>query len=124
MNTVLIVDDDKNLRRLYRAELETEGYHVLLAGNGNEAAECVSREVPDLIVMDIRMPGKDGLDAMTQILEEHGKIPVILNTAYSFYKDDFVTWAADAYIVKSADLEPLKRKIRELIRSGSGPAKS
>jgi two-component system response regulator (stage 0 sporulation protein F) len=115
MNTILVVDDDKSLRRLYQAELESEGYRVLLAGNGNEASACVARETPDVIVMDIRMPEKDGLDAMAQILLDHGRIPIILNTAYSSYQDDFFTWAADAYIIKSADLEPLKRKIREIL---------
>ena len=115
MNTILIVEDDANLRRLYQVELEAEGYRVLLAKNGNEAIESVAEEVPDLIVMDIRMPEKDGLDAMAGILNDHGKIPVILNSAYSSYKDDFLTWAADAYITKSADLEPLKSKIREIL---------
>jgi len=115
MNTILVVDDDRSLRRLYQAELESEGYRVLLAGNGNEASECVAQETPDVIVMDIRMPEKDGLDAMAQILMDHGRIPIILNTAYSSYQDDFFTWAADAYIIKSADLEPLKCKIREIL---------
>jgi len=115
MHTILVVDDDKSLRRLYQAELESEGYRVALAGNGNEASAYVAREKPDVIVMDIRMPERDGLDAMAQILLDHGRIPIILNTAYSSYQDDFFTWAADAYIIKSADLEPLKRKIREIL---------
>ena len=117
MNTILVVEDDRNLLKLYSAELQTEGYRVLLANNGNEAARCVSREAPDLIVMDIRMPEKDGLDAMAEILHDHGRIPIILNSAYSSYQDDFLTWAADAYVIKSADLEPLKHKIREILDS-------
>jgi CheY-like chemotaxis protein len=119
MNTILIVDDDPNLRRLYQVELEMEGYRVLLAQNGNEATEWVAKATPDLIVMDIRMPEKDGLDAMAQILLEYGRIPIILNTAYSSYQEDFFTWAADAYIIKSADLKPLKHKIREILNSGT-----
>ncbi len=115
MNTILIVDDDRNLRKLYQAELESEGYRILLAKNGIEATACVSREIPDVIIMDIRMPGRDGLDAMAQILQDHGKIPIILNSAYSSYQDEFLTWAADAYIIKSSDLEPLKRKVREIL---------
>ena len=122
MNTILVVDDDRNLRQLYQAELETEGYRVLLAKNGNEATRSVGKETPDLIVMDIRMPEKDGLDAMAQILRDHGRIPIILNTAYSSYQDDFLTWAADAYIIKSADLEPLKNKIREILSANAEPA--
>jgi two-component system response regulator (stage 0 sporulation protein F) len=117
MSIILIVEDDNNLRRLYQGELETEGYDVLLAKNGDEATLRVAEQVPDVIVMDIRMPEKDGLDAMAQILRDYGKIPIILNTAYSSYQDDFLTWSADAYVVKSADLEPLKSKIREVLRS-------
>lgn len=117
MKTVLIVEDDRNLRRLYKAELEADGYRVILAENGLQAKERVSKEVPDIVVMDIRMPVKDGLDAMAEILRDHGKVPIILNTAYSSYQDDFLTWAADAYIIKSADLEPLKRKIREILEA-------
>ncbi|MGA2259835.1 MAG: response regulator [Acidobacteriota bacterium] len=121
MNTVLIVEDDRNLLRLYQAELETEGYRVVTASNGSEAAERVALETPDVIVMDIRMPGRDGLDTMAEILREYGRIPIILNTAYSSYLDDFLTWAAEAYIIKSGDLEPLKNKIREILAAHASP---
>jgi CheY-like chemotaxis protein len=115
MNTILIVEDEINLRRLYKAELENEGYRVMEANNGNEAKAVVAREIPDLIVMDLRMPEKGGVDAMIEILQEYGKIPIILNTAFTFFQDDFQSWAADAYIIKSSDLNPLKEKIRELL---------
>ncbi len=115
MKVILIVDDDRNLRRLYKAELEAEGYGVRLAGNGKEAVEAVAVEPPDLVIMDIRMPEMDGLDAIARVLREHHRIPVILNTAYSCYQDNFLTWAADGYIIKSADLQPLKNKIREVL---------
>lgn len=119
MRSILVVEDDRSLSRLYELELQAEGYEVVTARSGDEAAECVARKIPDLIVMDIRMPGKDGLDTMSEILKEFGKIPVILNTAYSSYQDDFLAWAAEAYILKSADLNPLKQKIREILASGS-----
>ena len=115
MKTVLIVDDDKNLRRLYRAELEAEGYRTILAENGRAALDAVDREIPDVVVMDIRMPELDGLEAMAQMLRQHGEVPVILNTGYSCYQDNFLTWAAEDYIIKSADLEPLKTRIREVL---------
>jgi CheY-like chemotaxis protein len=53
MKTILIVDDDKSLRRLYKDELEAEGYNIILATNGWQALDLVSRENPDLIIMDI-----------------------------------------------------------------------
>jgi CheY-like chemotaxis protein len=113
MQTILIVDDDRNLRRLYKSELENEGYRVIVAQNGRIALGLVETERPDLIVMDIRMPEMDGLEAMARVLKHHKNIPVILNTAYSSYLDNFSTWAAEGYVVKSSDLIPLKEKIRE-----------
>lgn len=115
MKTILIVDDEKNLLRLYKEELEAEGYRTILAENGRQALEIVGTEIPDLAVLDIRMPEMDGLESMARILREHGKVPIILNTAYSCYQDNFLAWAADSYIIKSADLEPLKNKIREIL---------
>lgn len=116
MRTILVVDDDKNLRRLYKEELEAEGYRIVLATNGRQALDFVFREKPDLIIMDIRMPEMDGLEAMVRILREHGQMPVILNTAYSSYQDNFLTWAADGYMIKSSELEPLKEKIKEVLQ--------
>ncbi len=115
MRTILVVDDDGNLRRLYKAELEAEGYRVRLAGNGHQAITSALEEPPDLVVMDIRMPEMDGLEAMARVLREHRRVPVILNTAYSCYQDNFLTWAADGYVIKSADLQQLKDKIHEVL---------
>jgi CheY-like chemotaxis protein len=66
--------------------------------------------------MDINMPKMDGIEAMGKILSEHKRIPIIINTAYSSYKDDFMSWSADAYIIKSSDLKELKDKIKELLQ--------
>jgi CheY-like chemotaxis protein len=121
MKTILIVDDDKNLRRLYKKELEAEGYRIVLAANGNEALAAVSAELPNLVVMDIRMPELDGLEAMARILREHGRVPVLLNTAYANYQDSFLAWAAEGYLIKSSDLDPLKKKIREIFQTQPSP---
>jgi two-component system, response regulator, stage 0 sporulation protein F len=119
MKTVLVADDDKNLRRLYKAELEAEGYRIMLAENGLQAADIIERENPDVVVMDIRMPEVDGLEAMAKILKKNRRVPIILNSAYSYFQDYFLTWAADAYLIKSADLQPLKEKIREVLCSSA-----
>ncbi len=113
MKTILVVDDDKNLRRLYKAELESEGYRVLLAQNGRHALELFHSEHPNMVVMDIRMPEMDGLEAMARMLREQKDVTVILNTAYSSYLDNFSTWAADGCVIKSADMQALKDRIRE-----------
>ena len=65
--------------------------------------------------MDINMPKMSGIESIGKILSEHKKIPIIINTAYSSYKDDFMSWSADAYIIKSSDLKELKDKIKELL---------
>ena len=65
--------------------------------------------------MDIILPKMDGNELMGRILSEHKNVPIIVNTAYSGYKDNFITWSADAYIIKSSDLNELKDKIKELL---------
>jgi len=85
----------------------------------------VDAESPDLVVLDIRMPGMDGLDAMSRILERHPKLKVVLNSAYSSYKDNFMSWAADAYVVKSSDLSELRSTVKALLAgepAGAGNA--
>lgn len=115
MATLLIVDDEANQRRLYQEELTEEGYTIRLAENGKEALESIAEMPPDLVVLDIRMPVMDGLEALGKIIGKERNIPVIIHSAYSSYKDDFISWAADDFVVKSADLTGLKRKISELL---------
>lgn len=115
MTTLLIVDDEANQRRLYQEELSDEGYMIMLAENGKEALERIAEMPPDLVVLDIRMPVMDGLEALGKIIGKERNIPVIIHSAYSSYKDDFISWAADDFVVKSADLTGLKKKIRELL---------
>ncbi|HHT9129377.1 MAG TPA: response regulator [Candidatus Brocadiaceae bacterium] len=115
MKTILVVEDDKNQLLLYEQELSLEGYNVIMAKDGQEAVRKVKEQMPDLIVMDINMPKMNGIESMNRILSEHRKIPIIINTAYSSYKDNFMSWSADAYIIKSSDLRELKSKIKELI---------
>jgi len=115
METLLVVDDEAHQRMLYQEELSDEGYQIILARNGKEAIEKVLKIVPDLIVLDIRMPVMDGLEALGKIIGKERDIPIIIHSAYSSYKDDFMSWAADDFVVKSADLTELKRRIRGLL---------
>jgi DNA-binding response OmpR family regulator len=116
MKTILVVDDDEAIRTLLQEELEEEGYKVLIATNARDALKMVDAEPLDLVILDIRMPGMDGLEALPRILGIKEGLPVIMNTAYSQYQDSFMSWAADAYIVKSSDLTELKEKVKELIQ--------
>ena len=115
MARLLIVEDNENLRDLYQQELSDEGYTVTVADCGAEAVRCVESDAPDLIVMDIAMPGKNGIETMQEIFAKRRVIPIILNTAYPHYRDRFETFQANACINKSGDLTELKEKIQELL---------
>ncbi len=112
---ILVVEDEEGLRLLYEEELKAEGYEVLTAQNGREAVQQLEEKKPDLIVLDIVMPVMDGMEALGRIVGKDRKIPVILNTSYPGYRDDFMSWAADAYVTKSIDLTELKNKVRDLL---------
>ncbi len=112
---ILIVDDEDAIRLLYTEEFEEDGYDVVAYGSGQEALDNFEKENPDIVILDIAMPGISGLDVLSKIKEVSPNTPVIMSTAYSHYKEDFYTWAADAYIVKSPDLTQLKEKIKELL---------
>ena len=113
--TVLFVDDDLTILHLYQDEFSEEGYEVLLAKNGKEALIKLKKESPDIVVMDICMPEKDGIETLNAMLRIDQRTPIILNTSYPQYRDDFMTWGAEAYVLKSSDLTELKQKVREIL---------
>ena len=124
MKTVLVADDEVSIRKLYQRELKLEGYNVVFASNAQEAVQKAREDAPDLVIMDIRMPGMDGIEAMGRILEENNEIPVVINTAYSSYKDSFMSWCADAYVTKSSDLTELKETVKRILSGEHAPAES
>ncbi len=115
MPTILLVEDDPHQQLLFAEELKDEGYDVVVAGNGAEAIEAVKKAVPDLVVLDVAMPGMDGIEALGRILAANNRIPIVLHTAYATYKDNFMAWSADAYVVKSSDLSELKAEVRRAL---------
>ncbi len=115
MKKILFADDEESIRLLYQEEFEEAGYEVVLAANGEEAVEKFSKTRPDLLVIDIKMPGMDGIEVLKKVREQSKDVPVILCTAYGEYKQNLETWASDEYIVKSANLEGLFKKIEELL---------
>ncbi len=115
MKKILVVDDEENIRLLFKEELEDEGFQVDLARNGEEALKKVSLFKPDLITLDIKMPGMDGIETLKRIRETERQLPVVLCSAYGEYKQDISTWASDAYVVKCADMTELKDTIRRLL---------
>jgi DNA-binding response OmpR family regulator len=115
MKRIMIVDDEENIRFLYKEELEEEGFTVELAKNGQEALEKLPLFKPDLITLDIKMPEMDGIETLKRIREISTHLPIVMCSAYGEYKQDLTTWASDAYLVKCADLTELKATIRRLL---------
>ena len=113
---VLIVDDEPHPRLLYQEYLSDLGYEALAVGSGREAVELVGKGGIDVVILDIAMPGMDGVEVLTKILDINRQMPVILNTAYGSYQDDFMTWAAEAYVTKSANLNELRRQIEAALK--------
>jgi DNA-binding response OmpR family regulator len=116
MKRIMIVDDEPSIRKLYQKEFAEDGYEVILASSGQDALNRAENEKSlDLVILDIKMEGKDGLEVLDELRGKFKGLPVILNSAYSTYKNDFTSWLADAYLVKSPDLSELKEKVRELL---------
>jgi two-component system response regulator (stage 0 sporulation protein F) len=112
MNNILLVDDEESIHLLYREELEEEGYVVHSAFTGQEALNKLGQIQVDLIILDINMPGMNGLEALRRIKEINPALPVILSSAYQEFKQDLSSWASDEYLVKSANLDELKAAVR------------
>ena len=117
MNKILIVDDEKSIRILYHDELTEEGYDVITLGDGSKLQEVIEQQRPDLIVLDIKLRGYDGLDLLQDIRNGNYDMPVILCSAYPHFKYDLRSIAADYYVVKNSDLKELKIKIKMAIES-------
>lgn len=117
MSKVLIVDDEPHLRLLYETELRRAGYETMTATNAAQGLEFVETMKPDLVILDIRMAGMDGIEALQRIIERDNSIPVVLNTAFSSYKDNYLTWAADAYVTKSSDVTELVETVHEVLEA-------
>jgi DNA-binding response OmpR family regulator len=115
MKKILLVDDEDSIHLLYREELEEEGYEVHSALSGEEALAQLKVIAPDLVILDINMPGINGIDALRQIKEMNPALPVILSSAYQEFKQDLATWASDEYIVKSSNLDELKAAVKKHI---------
>jgi DNA-binding response OmpR family regulator len=119
---VLIVDDDADIRDLLIVDLEMSGYQVLTAENGVEAEELAKQELPDLIVLDVMMPGRTGYEVLTSLRADDrtNEIPVVMLTALTNDEDVWAGWAAgaDYYMTKPFDYGELERFIKYLEQPG------
>jgi len=124
-STILVVDDEPKIVRLARDYLEKNGFRVVTAGDGNSALAMARREKPDLIVLDLLLPGMDGRE-ICRILRNESDVPIIMLTALSEESDQIVGLeiGADDYIVKPFSPRALVARVRALLRRVQGGVKA
>lgn len=114
---MLVVDDQKGIRKLLEELFHKEGFDVAVAADGKEAIEVVNNWGPDIIVMDMKMPNMNGLEASEEILRIKKDIPIIIMTAYG--EMEVVTRALEIgvkkYITKPFDIVVLRDMVRDIM---------
>lgn len=115
--SLLIVDDQQGVRRLLYEAFNDEGYNVRMAGGGQEALRLVSQEMPDLILLDIKMPVMNGLETLRELREIDPDVPVMMMTAYGELE---VVEAAKKlgvrhYVVKPFDLNEVRLLVKAML---------
>ena len=113
---VLIVDDDDRLREFVRVNLEMEGYSVVEAGNADQGLAAVEEQAPDLILLDVMMPGVDGWEMLRRVQEKHGvgSIPVIMFSG-KVDEADVAARGAQGFIGKPFDPQQLIERAKQLV---------
>jgi two-component system, cell cycle response regulator DivK len=116
---ILVVEDQEDNRRILRDLLTSVGYEVIEAASGEDGVRMAETHAPDLILMDIQLPGLDGYEATRRIKAnvELGQIPIIAVTSYALSGDDARAFEAgcDAYVAKPYSPRALLAKIREFL---------
>ena len=118
---ILVVDDDPNISRLEQLYLEKEGYEVRVAADGNDAIEAFRKLPPDLVLLDVMLPGADGYEVLKTI-RKSSEIPVIMVTAKgeTFDKVLCLELGADDYIVKPFDGKEMTARVKAVLRRTKG----
>ncbi len=122
--TILVVDDERKMREMIRDYLEAVGFSVIMAENGKKTLELVESGAPDLIILDIMMPGLDGFDTIRRLRKDF-TLPIIMLTALAEERDKLIGFelGADDYMVKPFSLKELAARIRTILkRTHSIPA--
>ena len=118
--TVLVVDDLKTNVRMLEQALAKDGYTILTAFSGADALLVVQRERPDLVLMDIRMPGRDGIEVCRQLKHEPATrlMPIVLMTGFSSAEDRIgaIEAGADDFLAKPVDVAELRARVKSLVR--------
>ncbi len=123
---ILVVEDDKKLGGFLRKGLEAQGFVVDYSDNGDEGFTLATTHPYDAIVLDIMLPGRDGLSILRNLRDRHSTVPVILLTARSALNErlDGLNLGADDYLTKPFYIEELVARLHALLRRASGQTKN
>jgi two-component system response regulator MprA len=119
---ILVVEDDRPVREAVRRALVLDGYEVLLAEDGLEAVPAIESRAPDAVVLDIGLPGIDGIGVCRRLRRSGNRVPILFLTARDAVADriDGLDAGADDYLVKPFDVGELKARLRALLRRTNG----
>ena len=121
---ILVVDDDLDLIQIMEFQLKKKGYEVITAGNGEEGLEKAFQELPDIILLDVKMPKMDGYTFVRRLKKDARtkNTPLIVLTSYEPMKDMFQMEGVKDYFVKTADTTKLLQTIEEKLKGTSQSA--
>ncbi|WP_346726952.1 response regulator [Bacillus suaedae] len=125
MKKILVVDDQYGIRVLLCEILQKDGYQMHDAANGVQALKIVEKEQPDLVLLDMKIPGMDGLEILKHIKEDHPQINVIMMTAYGELNliNEAMSLGAITHFAKPFDIDDIRAVIKESIDGSKTEAK-
>ena len=118
MHTILIIEDESNIRELLSYNLTNHNFHVLQAEDGLQGIDMVMKEKPDLILLDLMLPGKNGMDICRELREKGNQTPIIILTAKNNDIDKVMglEFGADDYMTKPFSVHELLARIKAVLR--------
>ncbi|MBM3635370.1 MAG: response regulator transcription factor [Actinobacteria bacterium] len=123
---ILIAEDEPNIASFAKMYLEAAGFRVQIAGRGDDALESIEKERPDLLLLDLNLPGVDGFEVTRRVRQGGGGMPILMLTARDDAVDKVVglELGADDYVTKPFDPRELVARVRAVLRRADAPAES